>query len=221
MKYRAIIFDMDGTIVDTEHIWRKATKTLLEKRNLALSLQEIQSIERHLSGLGLPQSCLYLKDTLNLEDSLEDLIAQKAGIAHNLYHTGGVCFIDGFTEFHKKVLSFNLFTGLATNANNETLQITNKALNLAHYFGEHMYNISHVNNQGKPHPAIYLHTAAQLGIDPKECIAIEDSAHGIKAAQSAGMLCIGINTHGNQVQVAKADIIITTYEEISLERILF
>ena len=123
-------------------------------------------------------------------------------------------------EFHAQARSLGLKIGLATNADDPTLHLTNKLLNLEQFFGMHMYNITHVNFVGKPDPKIYLHTAQQLEVDPTECFVVEDSAHGIKAAKGAGMYCIGINSSGKPEQTQEADLIINGYHEIELLTLL-
>jgi beta-phosphoglucomutase-like phosphatase (HAD superfamily) len=131
-----------------------------------------------------------------------------------------VRFIPGFVQFHKKLATYNLKSGIATNASAETAELTDKLLNLRQFFGEHIYNVSHVNFANKPAPDLYLHAAKQLCIDPIACIAIEDSAHGITAAKAAGMYCIGINTARNRQALAQADCIVDHYNQIDLQNLL-
>jgi len=219
MKYKAIIFDMDGTIIDTHHIWDKANRQLLAKRGIQLSEHDAQELGKLLSGRAMTECCRLIKEYFNLADDLADLIKEKAEHADDLY-AEGICFIEGFKEFHNKVVTLNLKVGLATNATDETVALTDKTLNLKQFFGEHIYNITHVNNQFKPNPALYLHAAKQLGLHPSECIAIEDSTHGIKAAKDAGMLCIGINTAKKPERIQESDFIIDEYHEIRLEELL-
>ncbi|HJM69205.1 MAG TPA: HAD family phosphatase [Candidatus Babeliales bacterium] len=78
-----------------------------------------------------------------------------------------------------------------------------------------------VNEAWKPKPDVYFYAAKQIDIDPSRCIAIEDSASGIKAAKAAGMDCVGINTGGNPKFTQEADIQIDTFDEINLEKILY
>ena len=157
---------------------------------------------------------------MELDDSLEDLITETSHFACELYERE-VRFIDGFLKFHREATQkYNLKVGLATNADTQTLTITDKKLNLKNLFGEHLYNISHVNEVCKPNPDLYLHAAKKLNLDPQECIAIEDSAHGIQAAQSAGIFCIGINSANTPEQLSKAHFTIDTYDEIDLPRLL-
>lgn len=219
MKYKAIIFDMDGTIVDTEHIWKEATQTLITRRGITITEDLSKELSCRLNGMALPQSCLIIKEITNSAEPVEDLIAEKSNLACQLYEQGLVRFIEGFHEFYQQVMAHNLKTSIATNANDATLEITDRMLNLKQYFGEHMYNLSHVS-KGKPHPDIYLHAAGKIGVAPELCIAIEDSAHGIAAAKAAGMFCIGINSSGNPDQIKKADLKIDRYEQIMLHELL-
>ncbi len=219
MHYQAIIFDMDGTIIDTEHIWKKATADLLISRGIAID-EVPQSLQERLNGLALHESCFIIKTVFNLPDELSVLIQEKSTRAVTLYQQE-VRFVKGFIDFHTKAVSaYRLKTGIATNANDETVAVTNKVLNLSQYFGSHIYPISCVDNKGKPDPAIYLHVAKQLGTDPKHCIAIEDSAHGVQSAKKAGMYCIGINTSKSKIQLQEAHSIVEGYEEINLENVL-
>ncbi len=216
MKYKAIIFDMDGTIVDTEQIWHLSTRTLIKKRGIQLPEEQFCELESKLNGMALPQSCKLIKETANLSETIEELIVENTRLACDLYSRETIKFIDGFTEFYQQVRDLNLKTSIATNANDETLHKTVQFLPLEQLFGTHIYNLSHVNNMGKPNPAIYLHAAKQLEVNAEHCIAIEDSAHGIAAARAAGMFCIGINTSGKPEQIKDAHLKINGYHEIPL-----
>lgn len=219
MKYKAIIFDMDGTIIDTEHIWRQARHDMFKDRGIPLSKELDEELERKNHGIAMKQSCTILKELANMPDTVEELVHETGQRAYKLYEDH-VKFIEGFLDFHTKALTFNLKISIATNADSQTVSITDKRLNLRKLFGEHIYNITHVNFVGKPNPAIYLHAAAQLGVSPEECIAIEDSAGGIKAATDAGMFCIGINSARKPELLKESHMIINHYEEIDLNALL-
>lgn len=219
MRYKAIIFDMDGTIVHTEHLWAQATCKLFENRGHQLTDLQKETLACQLIGSGLPHSCQIIKDMLGTADSIEIIMKEKLVLADQLYEQG-ISFVDGFLEFHQKVISIPLHVGVATNATMHTVARTECSLNLSHYFGQHIYTINHVHNQGKPNPAIYLYAAAQLGVAPEDCIAIEDSSHGIMAAKAAGMLSIGINTSKKPDQIKEAHVRVDRYDQIELEKLL-
>ena len=219
MKYKAIIFDMDGTIIDTECVWKKATTDLIASKGVTLTPELYKELEVLILGIAVHKSCQIIKDFLKLEHPVEELMKEKVDRAHELFKTG-MKFIDGFKTFHQKIIHFNMPTGIATNADDRTLAHSNEMLGLSNYFGEHIYNISHVGNKAKPDPDVYLHVAKQLKVKPEECIAIEDSAHGIRAAKQAGMFCIGINSAKNREALKEADLIIDHYDEILLEELL-
>lgn len=219
MKRRAIIFDLDGTIVTTEACWRHATQELLDFYAPGMDAQSRTQLLDAIHGLALHQSCRLIKERTQLELSLEDLMREKSHRAHALY-AAHMKFIPGFVSFHKQLSTLHLKSGIATNADPETAQLSDQLMNLRRFFGPHIYHMGHVNYQNKPNPALYLFAAQQLGVEPHECVAIEDSAHGIAAAKSAGMYCIGINTAHKPTQLQLADCVVQHYRDIKLDELI-
>ncbi len=219
MKFKAIIFDMDGTITNTEPLWHQATHTVIKNRGHSLTLEQQHDLNHRLTGLGLPNSCQIIKELIKSDDSIEVIMKEKAAIARKLYETG-ICFIDGFPEFIQKVVTHSLKVAVATNATIDTLEQTERSLHLSKYFGPHLYSFNHVNNIGKPNPALFIYAAQKLGVKPSECIVIEDSRHGVVAAKAAGMFCIGINTSRRPEQIKEADLVVENYNAIDLSALL-
>ena len=221
MKYKAIIFDMDGTILETEHIWEEATRSLIISRGFDFTAELKHELDKLNKGNLLHSCCKNIKDILSLDDEIEDLVREKTKLAQTMYEHD-LKFVTGFHDFHKKVIENNLKTALATNAVDDFLNIVkkNKSIKLDELFGHHIYNPHHVNFIGKPHPDLYLHAAKQIEIHPEDCIAIEDTPTGILSAKSAGMKCIGIDTGKNKDFLKQSDLIIDDYNELDLEKII-
>ena len=205
---------MDGTIVETNHHWDRATQDLLAVRGVDCSPEMYAQLRKQLNGCALKNSCSLLKQMFDLSDPVEHLIQEKSHRARELYRQG-IKFVDGFEQFHEKISKNQLPTGIATNADDATLAFTREALKLDKFFGEHQYAISAVGHQGKPDPAIFLYVADKLGIAPEHCVVIEDSPHGIEAARRAGMYTIGINTNKDRDNIAHAHRVVEGYDEIN------
>jgi len=221
MNYKAIIFDMDGTIVSTELMWQTATQNILDKYTSHLPQEKKEEIKCYLKGVALYESCKYLAEHAPAPINPEEILQEKLQLAHDLYDMHKVTFIPHFPEFHGKVREHNLKCAIATNAICATVERTLQHLPLRDFFGEHIYHIDMVGKVSKPNPDIFLHAAKMIDVDPKECIVIEDSIHGIRAAKAAGMYCIAINTANDRHLLQQADEIVDCYQEIDLTKLIY
>jgi HAD superfamily hydrolase (TIGR01509 family) len=218
VKYKAIIFDMDGTIITTESICDQTTKYLLKSKGY-LNDKECDAILPMLKGASLYATCNFIKTTFNTPESVEELIEEKQQLASSKFEKQAR-MIEGFDRFHRQAIQHNLKTAIATNSNQKNLAKVLEFVPLSDFFQEHIYSIDIIGKIPKPNPDIYLFAALKLNVDPTECIAIEDSTHGITAAKAAKMFCIGINTGKDRSALAQADQIIDHYDELIIQDLL-
>lgn len=219
MKYKAILFDLDGTIIHTEQFWQQATQQLMNKNPKACPIAK-EELAGKLIGRALYDSCRLIKDTLELSESVEELILEKESRALDLYKNQ-VSFLKGFEDFFVHATKdHGLKTAIATNSTFKTLDAANSEANLHNFFEDRMYSFEHVNRKAKPNPDLFLYAADKLQIDPRECLVIEDSITGVQAAKAAEMFCVRILDKNNPNQQSLADITVSEYGEIDLHQII-
>jgi len=211
-KVKAIIFDMDGTIIKTEHIWENVTLDTLKHCGVKELTQEQQNFIKTFSGIGLEKSSTLLKEKFNLSHSIKEIRDKKTSLAEE-YLGNQIEFIEGFVEFHNKLKLNKIPTSIATNADPASLKKISKILSLDNFFGQNMYCVADVNFIPKPDPALFLYSAGKLGADPKDCVVFEDSIFGFNAAKAAGMKCIGIKNDLNQKYLDKVNDAIENYHQ--------
>jgi beta-phosphoglucomutase len=219
MKYKAILFDLDGTIIHTEAFWLAATVQILNKNPDACPILK-QELAHQLIGRALHDSCRLIKETLELSESIDELILEKESCALDLYRDN-VTFLKGFeTFFLHATQDHGLKTAIASNSTLKTLAVAKAEAKLHSFFADHIYSFEHVDKKAKPHPDLFLHAAKQLGVAPKECIVIEDSIAGVQAAKAANMFCIRIIDEKTPHKKSAADITVHEYAEIDLNKIM-
>lgn len=209
---KAVIFDHDNTIAHTEPLWVQAAIKVVSDRGISVSKKTCDALADAFLGRGLTPSALLLINQFKLLDTPEQLCAEMCQLVQKLYRSN-LSFIPGFTDFFKRVQTAQLKAAIASNSDPDSIALAAQRLGLVELFGEHIYHAGNVSRP-KPDPELYLLAASKLDVSPSECIAIEDSSHGIAAAQRAGIYCIGITTSGKRELVSNADLIVDSYDEL-------
>ncbi|NOR75801.1 MAG: HAD-IA family hydrolase [Draconibacterium sp.] len=206
---KAIIFDMDGVLVDSEPHHVKIEKQLFEKLNLNISDEE------HSTYMGKATDVMW-KEIIHdkrLRYSSKELVKQNVEISKEHFAQQKLAPIDGLVELLEKLKKNKILMAVASSSGQEIIAVILKSNGLDKYF-KYMVS-SELVGGSKPEPDIFLHTAKLLSVNPEECIVIEDSTNGIRAAKAANMFCIAYNgvSVNNQAQ-SLADIQITNFSQI-------
>lgn len=219
MKYTTIIFDMDGTIIDSESLWIEAIFILLLERDIKVTEELRHTINSRVRGMHVTDMCAEVKKICSLQDSVSALVDELEEHVFDMY-PDNIQFIKGFLEFFAELKKLGIKTAIATNATDEAIKLTNDILHLDALFGQHIYGISSVNGIKKPAPDLFLYAAKQLDAKPSECIVFEDSRLGIQGAKAAGMYCVGINDTPFQELTAQADRVVPNFIGLNAQRLL-
>jgi len=209
-QIKAIIFDMDGTIIESEDIWNKAIRKVLSDNNVFLAGQDEELLFNKMIGRNLDICFKDLKDAFKIDKHFLELVEDCKRLSA-MEFSKGVSFIKGFEPFHLKLQQNNIPSCIATNCDLETLEKINQSMNLSKFFGDKIFAAAHVSKP-KPDPALFLHSAKQLNVLPEECIIFEDSLFGFQAAKAAGMKCIAIKNDKNIDLLHHADGVIEHYD---------
>jgi HAD superfamily hydrolase (TIGR01509 family) len=208
---KAVIFDMDGVIVDSEIRWKET-----KEKGLAHMTPQITKEEtKHITGLNASDSYDYISKRHKMTLSKEDYLKQCDERAKQVY-LEKCQLLPKIIETFERIKEKNIPMAVASSSPMSWVNMTMDRFELRKYF-EHIVSAEIIDGPSKPHPDIYLFTAKKLGFDPKDCIAIEDSSHGVQAATSAGVFCYGLKNGFNEDQdLSKADKIIKSFDEIKV-----
>ena len=204
---------MDGVIVDTEPVHRYAYYKQFEELNIEVT----EAMYTSFTGFSTRNTFQTLKEQFQLTHEVEDLIQRKRSIFNNAFDTkADLELLEGVRTLIEDLHQNGIQLILASSASKVTIdRVFNR-------FGLHDFFTHIVSGEdfpkSKPHPAIFEH-AASLSIAPKEnCIVIEDSTNGVKAAKSAGIYCVGyISEHSKDQHLDEADLVINHFKELTAE----
>lgn len=209
MKLSAVIFDLDGTLVDSEIAWGKAFTHVLEKLGVAVENSHPQT-----TGISIKPNWHELIEKYNIktEFTLDELETFTLKELEN--HIDDIHLMDGALEFIGDLKDSGYLLGLATSTNWSIVDNVFNKLHLHDIF-DSVTTGEEVENP-KPFPDIYLVAAEKLGVDPGDCLVIEDSAPGVTAAMEANMKVIAVSdTDDEKEELENANLIVENFSKIT------
>jgi HAD superfamily hydrolase (TIGR01509 family) len=186
MNFKAIILDMDGTLVNTERLWKQAEKDMLAAHGCTYNPET----HKEFLGMAVREFIDAVREAYGLMDvSSEQLITElntrvKAILMTDTLPTTGA------EVFVQHIVDSGIPCAIASNSSHEIIEFTLK--NQRWLDGIPMRYSSDDVPHAKPAPDLYLHVAELLGVAPQECLTVEDSLTGVRSATAAGMTCYAV-----------------------------
>jgi len=214
-ELKAIIFDMDGVLVDSEP-WHYEIECKLFKE-LGLDVPD----EVHLTYIGTDGDYMYsdLKKRYNVSMTLPELMEWDSKQRVEFFrHMDNLKPNPGLIDLLQELRNSDIKIGIATSSILDIVRIILEKCGIESYFES--ITTTEQAGKSKPAPDVYLMAAKSLGVAPEHCLVFEDSFSGINAAKSAGMFCIAYQPHNDLLQDAsRADKLIHSFGEINLSLI--
>ena len=184
----AVVFDLDGVVIDSEQIWDDVREQLVKERGGRWH----DRAHADMMGMSSPEWSRYMHEVIGLPETPEEINDEVVRGMLERYR-GRLPLIPGAADAVRR-LAAEFRLGVASSSNRPLIETVLERARIADLF-EAVVSSEEVA-AGKPAPDVYLEAARRLGVDPHRCTAIEDSANGIRAARAAGMRVIAIpNTH--------------------------
>lgn len=210
MVVKAVIFDMDGVLVDSEGFWAKAELDVFSSYGVQVT-DDLATQTKYMTTKEVTEFWHGRFPWENLDvPKVEQEVVSKV---IELIQTED-CTMSGVQTFIKDLKSKKYKIGLATNAPLRVADAVLEKLQIRDLFDT--VHSSEFEEQGKPHPAVYLTSARQLGISPEYCIVVEDSHSGLKAAKAAGMKTIVFTNNDESINSDLADFKILSFESVQV-----
>ena len=210
----AVIFDLDGVIVDSEPVWERVRREYVGEHGGAWQADS----QRRLMGMSTAEWSHYLSAGLRVDRSPREVATDVVAEMARAYTTR-VPLIPGAVDAVERMgARFRL--GLASSS---PLSLIKTALEAAGLSGAFQVALSTEDlRAGKPAPDVYLAVAERLGVDPARCVAVEDSSNGVRSAAAAGMAVVAVPHAAYPLDPeasSRAAVTLSTLDELTVERV--
>lgn len=208
MKFKAIIFDMDGVLIDSEVYWEEVEQNFFKSRGVELTAD----LRGSLIGTSETELLKICKRDFGFKESIEEMLKERTKMADSIYYEKSNP-MPGITRLLEILNKEKYSMAIASSSHLYRIEAIVKRFGWEKYFDK-LVSAESFSFPGKPAPDIYLHAAKELGFESKECLVFEDVENGVKSAKSAGMFCIAIKderwVHGD---ISSADFIVDSLED--------
>ena len=182
---KAIIFDLDGTLIDSMNVWSDIDKEFFKMHDLPFE----EDYQKEIGHKGLKEIAAYTKTRYNLKESEDEIISIWLDMAKEAY-AYKIPLKEGVKSFLEYLQSKNIKMGIATSNSLELTELVLKHHDIYKYFSKVVTVNELKTNKGSPD--IYLHISDSFGLVPSECIVFEDLLTGIRTAKKAGYKVVGV-----------------------------
>ncbi|MBC7923924.1 MAG: HAD family phosphatase [Ferruginibacter sp.] len=209
----AVLFDMDGVIVDSNPYHKLAFQAFLKKYNRSLTDDELKT---HVYGRTNQEGMPYIFQRVLAAAELAALADEKEALFREMYQAD-IRPVAGLMPFLQMLQRRRVPMAVGTSAPGANLDFVLDSLGIRSYFGA-LLDSAFVT-RGKPDPEIYLKAAAELGTPPNQCVVIEDSLAGVRAGLNAGAKVIGITTTHTAEELANTHLVIQSFEGLTVDQL--
>jgi beta-phosphoglucomutase family hydrolase len=211
---KAVIFDLDGVIVESENAHIEAEKQTFLKYGIQLSAEELHKY----TGTTAKAMFTELIRKYRLSTTFEEISSRKEEIFFRLLKEDAEP-TKGIITLLRELKSKRIKLAIGSSSTKKQIKYVLSKLDIAHLFDSVVGAEDIV--QSKPDPEIFLEAAAELNVHPSECLVVEDSKLGVEAAKSANMKCVGYrNPNSGDQDLSKADIITDDFSKLDIEALL-
>lgn len=212
---KAVIFDMDGVMVDTEHIQSLAFEKILNEYGINPQKNEHGTV--HISGVTTPETWELLKKQYNFKANTKELTNRKRQEVM-LILKNNIKALPGLVELLDDIVNHNVKLAVVSSAQRERLDFVLAKLNIYNYF-ETTISAGEIKN-GKPAPDCYLKAANELRINPANCVVLEDAKIGVTSAKAANMKVVAVpNEYTKKMDFSEADLIVPSLMNINYTKL--
>lgn len=184
-RFEAVLFDLDGVLADSEPMWNEIDAALLAPYGVTYRGEHKPTV----LGKSFTLALQFYKDTFNIGEEIETLAVRRGEIALD-YYAKQIPMFEGAPQVLAHLRESGLKLGLATSSVSSLVRPFLERHDILKYFDAVTFGeeVEH----GKPNPDIYLKAAGKVGVEPAQCLVVEDALAGIQAGKSAGMTVVAI-----------------------------